>query len=453
MNATAGTAVTLESRRLPKTMRWWDAVVLIGLTSPGFYLTGIAFSVVALGPAWAMILWAGSAILGMLQAYVYAEPAAMFPDKSGGLAVYAREGWRQHFSLAGPLAVFGYWLSWTTVLAVFGGVIGLLVTHEFFPDSGAATWSWTVPGTGWDITTARLIGLGCIVAAWGVNRRGQRSALRFSRAAGALVAIPLAVIAVGPFLTGDVTNHALGGSNMATTLEFYGWPAGTWGKFVLVMAWLYILGYSTYGAGCTATFAPEYKHTKDDTRKAILAVGGMNVVFALLLPVAIVGTLGQGALASDTTGVVYLSDVLHAIVGEAAGKVLIALLCAGLVLLMNTATMSSSRALYALAEEGMTLRWLGHLNGNAVPARAMTVGLALNAWLLFQFPSAFFILAVGNLGFLLAHVLALSGFLLLAATVPAGPARSASVRSGSEWRPARAWPTSPSWSSGWSGCA
>jgi amino acid transporter len=402
-------------------MRWWDAVVLIGLTSPGFYLTGIAFSVVALGPAWAMILWAGSAILGMLQAYVYAEPAAMFPDKSGGLAVYAREGWRKHFSLAGPLAVVAYWLSWTTVLAVTGAVIGRLVTHEFFPDSGAATWSWTMPGTGWDITTPRLIGLGCMVAAWGVNRRGQRSALRFSRAAGALVAIPLAVIAVGPFLTGDVTNHALGGSNMTSNLEFYGWPTGPWGKFVLVMAWLYILGASTYSAGCTATFAPEYKHTKDDTRKAILAVGGMNVAFALLLPVAIVGTLGQGALAEDTTGFVYLSDVLHAIVGDAAGTSLIVLLCAGLVLLMNTATMSSSRALYALSEEGMTLRWLGHLNGNGVPARAMTIGLALNAWLLLQFPSAFFILAVGNLGFLLAHVLGLSGFLLLRRDRPRWP--------------------------------
>ncbi len=69
----------------------------------------------------------------------------------------------------------------------------------------------------------------------------------------------------------------------------------------------------------------------------------------------------------------------------------------------------------------MTLRWFGHLNGNAVPARAMTVGLVLNAWLLFQFPSAFFILAVGNLGFLLAHVLALSGFLLLRRDRPRWP--------------------------------
>jgi amino acid transporter len=416
---TATTEATTDA--LPKTMRWWDGLLLLGLANPGFYLTGIAFSVVALGPAWAMLLWAASAALGALQAYVYAETAAMFPDKPGGLSVYAREGWRKHFSLAGPLAVFGYWLSWTTILAVFGGVIGLLVIDEFFSGTGVATWSWDMPGVGWDVTAARLVGLGCIVAAYLVNRRGQRAALRFARGAGVLVAIPLAVIAIGPFLTGDVGSHGLEGNNMAATLEFYGWSTGAWGKFILVMAWLYILGYNTYGAGCTATFAPEYKNTKDDTRKAILSVGGLNLAFALLLPVAVVGTLGQEALAKDTTGIVYLTDVLHAIVGAGAGKVLVGLLCAGLLLLMNTATMSSSRALFALAEQGMTLRWLDRLNGNGVPERAMTVGLVLNAWLLFQFPSVFFILAVGNLGFLLAHVLALSAFLLLRRDRPHWP--------------------------------
>ena len=51
----------------------------------------------------------------------------------------------------------------------------------------------------------------------------------------------------------------------------------------------------------------------------------------------------------------------------------------------------------------------------------MAVGLVLNIWLLFQFPSLFFILAVGNLGFLLAHVLALSGFLLLRRDRPHWP--------------------------------
>ena len=416
--------------RMAKTMRWWHVFLMLGLANPGFYLAGIAFSVVALGPTWAIGLWVASAALGAVQAYVYSETAAMFPDKPGGIAIYAREGWRSRCSLAGPLAMVGYWLTWTTVLAVFGGVIGLLVVHEFFAGSPVATWTWTLPGVGWALTAPRLIGLAAMVAAFAVNRHGQRTTLRVGSVAAALIAVPLVVIAVGAFVTGDVANHPVTGDNMAATLRFYGWPVGPWGKLVLVMAWLYVIGYNTYGAGCTATFAPEFRRTGDDTRKAILAVGGLNLALGLLLPLAIVGTVGAEALAKDTTGVVFLSDVLHAIAGAAAGKALVGVLCGGLFLLMVTATMSSGRLLYAPAEQGMTLQWLGRLNRYGVPARAMAVGLVFNAWLLFQFPAVFFILAVGNLGFMLTHVLALSGFLLLRRDRPHWPRP---IRLGPAW--------------------
>ena len=417
--------------RMPKTMRWWHVFFLLGLANPGFYLAGIAFSVVALGPTWAIGLWVASAALGAVQAYVYSETAAMFPDKPGGIATYAREGWRGRFSLAGPLAMVGYWLTWTIVLAVFGGIIGLLVVHEFFAGSEVAGWTWTLPALGWDVTAARLIGLAAMVAAFWINTRGQRTTLRVGGAAAALIAVPLVVISLGAFLTGDVGNHAITGSNMGTTLDFYGWSVGPWGKFVLVMAWLYVIGYSTYGAGCAATFAPEFRNTRDDTRKAILAVGALNLAFGLLLPLAIVGTVGAEALAKDTTGVVFLSDVLHEIAGAGLGKVLVGVLCAGLFLLMITATMASGRLLHAPAEQGLTLPWLGRLNRNQVPARAMAVGLVFNAWLLFQFPAVFFILAVGNLGFLLTHVLALSGFVLLRRDRPYWPRP---IRLGPAWK-------------------
>ena len=48
---------------------------------------------------------------------LYSEMAAMFPDKSGGFALYAHEGWRKYFTLIGPIATFGYWLAWSVVLA------------------------------------------------------------------------------------------------------------------------------------------------------------------------------------------------------------------------------------------------------------------------------------------------------------------------------------------------
>jgi amino acid transporter len=88
---------------------------------------------------------------------------------------------------------------------------------------------------------------------------------------------------------------------------------------------------------------------------------------------------------------------------------------------MNTATMDGSRALYALAREKMTVKQLGERNSHHVPARAMTLDLCMNLFLLMAFPSIFFVLAAGNLGYMLSHVLALSGFLLLRRDRPSWP--------------------------------
>ncbi len=411
--------VAVDERRLLKTLRWYDGFV-IGLANPGFLLVGLAFSIIALGGTIAAILWAISGLIGSLQAYVYAEPAAMFPDKPGGLSVYAREGWRKYFSLAGPIAVFGYWFAWSSVLAVYGGFIGLLIFKEFFPDADPLI---TSLGFLPDITWPRIVGLAAILSCYFFNVRGMRPAVAFSYVVGALMLLPVIVIAVGPFLTSDFGNFPLSteGDFLAGTTAFYGFGEGFGGKFVLIMTWLYVIGWSSYGPESAATFAPEFKDTKNDTRKALAANGILNVVLALLLPIAVVGTIGYDAILGDLSGVVYLVDVMHAIAGNALGTVLTICLCGGLLLSMNTATMDGSRALYALAEEGMTLKQLGVLNTHNVPSRAMTVDMVLNVVLLFAFPSIFFILAAGNLGYMLSHVLALSGVLLLRRDRPNWP--------------------------------
>jgi amino acid transporter len=69
----------------------------------------------------------------------------------------------------------------------------------------------------------------------------------------------------------------------------------------------------------------------------------------------------------------------------------------------------------------MTVKQLGVLNAHHVPARAMTLDMLLNVCLLFLFPSIFFVLAAGNLGYMLSHVLALTGFLLLRRDRPDWP--------------------------------
>jgi amino acid transporter len=412
--------VAVDERRLLKTISWWDGFV-IGLANPGFLLVGLWGSTIALGGGLAAGLFAFSAVLGALQAYIYSEPAAMFPDKPGGLSVYAREGWRKYFSFAGPIAVFGYWFAWSSVLAVYGSLIGYLIVGEFFADTSATTWSYSLPVLPWDFTVPRLIGFGVILACWVFNISGMRPAVWFSYVTGAMMLLPVGVIAVGAFVTGDFSNHAVDQNLLGGTLDAYGYGTGTFNKFALIMVWLYIVGWSTYGPEAPATFAPEFKDTKNDTRKALISVGALNVLLACLLPIAVVGTIGYDAIFGDATGVQFLITAMHGVAGEAFGTVLVVCLCAGLALSMNTATMDGSRALYALAEEKMTIKWLNRLSSRFVPARAMTVDMVLNTIMLFAFPTLFFIIASGNLGYMLSHVLALSGVVLLRKDRPDWP--------------------------------
>ena len=100
---------------------------------------------------------------------------------------------------------------------------------------------------------------------------------------------------------------------------------------------------------------------------------------------------------------------------------LIVCLIAGLLLSMNTATMDGSRALYGISQDGMTTKWLGRLNRYSVPGIAMTLDVILNLLLISYFGYPLDILAAGNLGYMLAHVFALSGFLLLRKDRPNWP--------------------------------
>ena len=127
----------VEERQLLKAMTWWDGFV-IALANPGFLIAALGASIGVLGTTGAVVLWTISIMLGAFQNNVYAELATMFKDKSGGIALFAHEAWRKYFTPIGPLATFGYWFAWSSVLAVNGLVVGTLIQAEFFSDS---TWA------------------------------------------------------------------------------------------------------------------------------------------------------------------------------------------------------------------------------------------------------------------------------------------------------------------------
>jgi amino acid transporter len=393
----------VEERQLLKAMSWWDGFV-VALANPGFLIAALGASIGALGTTGAFVLWTISVCLGALQNNIYAELATMFPNKAGGIALFAHEAWRKYFTFVGPLATFGYWFAWSSVLAINGLVVGTLIQAEWFSDS-----TWAEAGAGFDLNLAIAIGIGAIALVWGFNILGVRPAVWFGYLTGALLIIPAFVLMFLPYITGDWTS------------DHMTWEIGAGGGLGLALTWLYFMGWSSYGFETVAAFAPEYHSPETDTPRALRASAAFSVVVYALLPLGVGGTLGTNVIANDATFIAFYTQAFDAIVGNALGNVMIVCLVAGLVLSMNTATMDGSRALFGIARDGMTIKELGVLNRFHVPARAMTLDALLNIFLITYFAGVIEILAAGNLGYILAHVFALTGFLLLRRDRPGWP--------------------------------
>jgi amino acid transporter len=361
---------TVEEVQLLKTLRWWDGFV-IALCNPGFLLASLGFTLGIFGTTGSVILWGTSALIGAVQAWIYSEPATMFGHRSGGISLYAHEGWRKYTTFVGPLAAFGYWIGWSVVLSIFGKIIGDLAVAQWWPNS-----TWTVTIFSNHLGLPHFIAIGCILFVWGFNIFGLRLAVWFTYACAALLMVPLALFIIGPYLSGHW--HS---ANVHSTFT------GPWGGIKLALVYMFILCWSTYASEVCATFAPEYKSQRD-TNIALRSSAVFMLAICVLLPLGLGGV--TGAVPSAT----------------AEGQ-------------FYTQTMT-------------TIEQFGTLNKFHVPARAMTMDLGVNVLLVILIKSNLAILYMSNIGYVLAHIFALSGFVLLRRDRPNWPRP---IRLGSGWVP------------------
>jgi len=392
---------TVEEVQLLKTLRWWDGFI-IALANPGFLLGSLGFTLGIFGVIGSMILWAASAAIGLLQAWIYSEPATMFGHRSGGIALYAHEGWRKHTTLVGPLAAFGYWIGWSVVLSIFGKIIGDLATAQWWPGS-----TWTVTIFANHLGLPHFIAIGVIIFVSTFNIFGLRPAVWLTYACAALLMVPLALFIIVPYLTGDW--HS---ANVHATFT------GPWGGIKLALVYMFILAWSAYGTEACATFAPEYKSIQD-THRALRSAAMFMLLVCLLLPLGLGGV--TGAVPAATAEGQFYAAAMTTIVGHGAASFFTVCIIASLLLSMTSSTADAGRALFGISRAGMTIKQLGVLNRFHVPGRAMTLDLVVNVLLVILIKSNLAILYMSNIGYVLAHVFALSGFLLLRRDRPNWP--------------------------------
>jgi amino acid transporter len=404
----------VEERQLLKTLRWYDGFVIC-LANPGFLLGSLGWSVLDLGGWGAALIWGITAAIIIPVVVIYSELAAMFPHKSGGISIYANEGWRKYTTLVGPVATFGYWIGWSVVLSFIGLFAGYLVQAAWFPGEpygtyafGGATIDHGYFSTGpVYVGLQHLITIGLILAVWLFNFFGTRVAVSFNYLAGILLMFPLFCFMFLPFLNGDFDS-----ANLTYKLND---PGLAWGGLQIALVWIWLMIWST-APEAAATFAPEYKDTGRDTRKALMTSAVFILMVNTLLPIGLVGGVGaKTVVLFDYVG------ALNDLVGPNLTNFFVVVLVASFVISMNTATADGSRALYGISKDGLTVKQLGRLNRWNVPGAAMTLDMVMNILFVLFVGNLFGILVASNIGYVFANICAISAFILLRRDRPEWP--------------------------------
>ena len=415
----------VEERQLLKTLRWYDGFVIC-LANPGFMLGSLGWSVLDLGGWGAALIWGLTALIIIPVTVIYSELAAMFPHKSGGIAIYANEGWRKYTTLVGPVATFGYWIGWSVVLSFIGLFAGYIAQTAWFPGEPYGTYAFggakiddgyfsTGPV---NIGLQHLIAIGLILSVWVFNFFGTRVAVSFNYLAGILLMFPLFCFTFLPFINGDFDSanltYKLNDGNLA------------WGGLQMALVWIWIMIWST-APEAAATFAPEYKDTGRDTRKALMSSALFILFVNTMVPIGLTGGVGPKTVeAFDYVG------ALDQLVGPNLTNFFVVVILASFVISMNTATADGSRALYGISKDGLTVKQLGRLNRWNVPGAAMTLDMVLNILFVLFVGNLFGILVASNIGYVFANICAISAFILLKRDRPEWPRP---IRLSSYWTP------------------
>jgi amino acid transporter len=404
----------VEERQLLKKLNWYDGFVIC-LANPGFLLGSLGNSVLDMGGWGAMLVWGITAAIIFPVTVIYSELAAMFPRKSGGVSIYANEGWRKYTTIVGPIATFGYWIGWSVVLSFLGIFTGSIIQAAWFNGEPYGTNAFggkeidpgyfTVGSV--HVGLQHLIAIGLIIAVWIFNVFGTRLAISFAYLAGLLLMVPLFSFTVLPFLNGSF--HS---SNLTYKLND---PGLAWGGWQIALVWIWLMIWST-APEAAATFTPEYKDTVRDSRKALLSSAAFILLINTWVPVALTGGAGEKIVG----GSLYVS-ALQAIAGKGATNFFVVVICASFILSMNTATADGSRALYGISKDGLTIKELGRLNRFNVPGNAMTLDMVVNILFVFFVGNIFGILAASNIGYVFANIAAISAFVLLRRDRPEWP--------------------------------
>jgi len=382
------------ARALERSIDWKQGLA-IAIGVPLLILPSIGYFAGYLG-SFAIVVWGLSVFQGFMQNLAYGELATAFPNASGlpGIAQNVfKSGNEQRFSrgrLLGGFSAWSYWFAWNPVLAIFAILVGSYLKGLVPALAGVSELHISL------VAGAIIFG-GLVV----VNARGLASGATLGYALTVLSFVPLVLITLAPFATGDFQMAEVSRQWLPTD---WTWDA----EHILILLGIFAMAqWSACAWETAAIYGPEYREPHKDVPKALFVCGAICFFTYVLVQTSVTGTLGvQGILDEPLSPMLPMA---RQTLGATGGPIAIVMLIASMVLIIQTAFLGSARALHSLAIEGNLPRFFGTVNVQGTPIYSMLIIAVFNMGLiLLETPTA--ILAASAIGYVCANGISLFAY-------------------------------------------
>ena len=400
----------------------WKQGMIIAMGVPILILPGI-YDIA--GTAWGLsiFIWTISVLQGFAQNLAIGEMAAALETPGiGGCAqkVFTKpNGGRYGLGkFIGAFTAWAYWFTWTPVIPIFTCTSVDYISKYLEYGLGMDPLSETV-------TLAFQILFGVVIFAViiYVGSKGLSGGAKLGLILALVAILPLLVVIAMPLtgLTvggGDLTGFKL--DRIAENLTPPGWD---WSASDFMM----VFGMFAYAQWCAcawesaATYGAEYKEPGKDIPKALISAGLVCLAMYFIVPFVVYGMMDPytdevGSLIPTAIGywdVSTLYPIAQYDFGDIGLVLALVLLVAGMVMLIQTAFLGSSRTLYFMGHEGNMPKIFTFTNKNGAPLFAMLFQSIMGVVfiIIIHFGSVGMILAASSFGFSFALGMGMLAFI------------------------------------------
>lgn len=390
-NAVDDNAVTLV-----KSIDWKQGVI-IAMGVPILILPGI-YDIAGSAYALSIFIWTMSVVQGFCQNLAIGEMSATLQVPGiGGCAqtVFTKEnpGKYDLGKFLGAFTAWSYWFTWTPVIPIFTIMTGTYL--QSFIDPLA------------DINSLALnLFLGVII--YGIiiiiGAKGLEGGSRFGLILALVTIVPLLVVISIPFVTGDFQM-----SNITNELLPPGWDWGT-DEFITIFGCFAYAQWCACAWESVATYGAEYKNPGKDLPKGLYSAGLICLLVYALVSLSVFGCLGYTGIEEE--GIATLVPIAIMDFGDIGSSIALFLLVAGMVMLIQTAFLGSSRTLYFMGHEGNMPKFFAKTNKRGAPIFAMAFQFVVGMCMI-PLGQPGMILAASSFGFCFALGMAMVAFIFM----------------------------------------